>query len=82
MAPDIDLASLPSDSEATLGYGELYALWKADEEAFNRGQRVTDAEYLFWMARVRQHLTLEELPVFEYPPGDGRLAGAEVSVKF
>jgi hypothetical protein len=41
MAPDIDLASLPSDSEATFGYAELYPLWKADEEAFNRGQRVT-----------------------------------------
>jgi alkylated DNA repair protein (DNA oxidative demethylase) len=28
--PDIDLASVPSDTKAAVGYQELYALWKAD----------------------------------------------------
>jgi hypothetical protein len=65
MTPDIDLATVPSDAGEALGYAELYALWKADEEAFDQGHHISDAEYLFWMARVRMQLTQEEKPAFD-----------------
>jgi hypothetical protein len=41
MTPEINLASVPSDPKAALGYAELHALWKADEEAFNQGRRAS-----------------------------------------
>jgi hypothetical protein len=56
MTPEINLATLPSDRKAALGYAKLHALWKADEEAFNQGRRISDAEYFMWVARVRLHL--------------------------
>jgi hypothetical protein len=65
MTPDIDLASLPSDPDMALGYAELHALWKADEDAFNQGRHVSDAEYLIWVVRVRQNLTPKELAIFD-----------------
>jgi hypothetical protein len=37
ITPDIDLANVPSDPKAALGYAELRALWKADEDAYNAG---------------------------------------------
>jgi hypothetical protein len=40
-------------------------LWKEDEEAFNQGRHISDADYLFWMARVRMRLTPEELAFFD-----------------
>jgi hypothetical protein len=43
MTPDFNLASLPSDPKAALGYAELHALWKADREAFNEGRHNSDA---------------------------------------
>jgi hypothetical protein len=65
MTPDFNLASLPSDPKAALGYAELHALWKADREAFNEGRHISDAEYLIWMARVGLHLTREEKAFFD-----------------
>jgi hypothetical protein len=64
MTSDFDLASVPSDPKAASGYTELYALWKV-AETFGQGLHVSDAEYLFWMARVRMHLTPEEWAVFD-----------------
>jgi hypothetical protein len=62
--PDFDLASIPSDPKTAVGYAELYALWKV-AQAFDQGLHVSDAEYLFWMARVRMHLTPEEKAAFD-----------------
>jgi hypothetical protein len=70
MALDIDLASVPSDPKAALGYAELHALWKTGQEAFDQGQHLSDAAYLIWMMQVRMHLTLEELAVFDQSPKD------------
>jgi hypothetical protein len=65
MTPEINLASVPSDPKAALGYAELHALWKADEEAFNQGRRISDDAYLIWMMQVRMHLTQEEITAFD-----------------
>jgi hypothetical protein len=65
MSPDIDIETVPSDADAGLEYAELYALWKADEDAYNEGLHISDAEYLLWMARVRMHLTADEKVVFD-----------------
>ena len=73
MTPDIDLASLPSDPKEALGYAELHVLWKADEEAFNQGRHTSDADYLFWMARVRTQLTPEELASFDKSSQDSSI---------
>jgi hypothetical protein len=70
MALDIDLASVPSDPKAALGYAELHALWKTGQEAFDQGQHISDAAYLIWMMQVRIHLTQEELAVFDQSPKD------------
>jgi hypothetical protein len=40
MTPEINLACVPSDPKAALGYAELHALWKADEDAYNAGRRI------------------------------------------
>jgi hypothetical protein len=65
MTPDFDIASVPTDPRVALGYAELHALWRADEVAHNEGQHISDAEYLFWMARVWMHLTPEEKVAFD-----------------
>jgi hypothetical protein len=65
MTSDIDLATIPPDTNAALGYAELYALWKAEENAYNEGRHISDAEYIIWMARVRLHLTPEEKAAFD-----------------
>jgi hypothetical protein len=65
MTSDIDLASVPSDPKAALGYADLHALWKDDQQAFSEGRHISDAEYLVWMARVRLHLTSEEKAIFD-----------------
>jgi hypothetical protein len=65
MTPDIDLAGPPSNPDAALGYLELYALWKADEEAYNAGRHISDAEFLIWMATIRLHLTADETALFD-----------------
>jgi hypothetical protein len=52
MTPEINLATLPPDPKAALGYAELHALWKADEDAYSAGRRISDAEYFMWVARV------------------------------
>jgi hypothetical protein len=70
MTLDFNLASIPSDPKAALGYAELYALWKADQEAFSEGRHISDAEYLIWMARARLHLTPEEKAFFDLSTKD------------
>jgi hypothetical protein len=60
----------PSDPKAALGYVKLHALWKADQDAYNAGRRISDAEYFMWVAPVRLHLTPEELAVFDESPKD------------
>jgi hypothetical protein len=73
MTPDVDLANLPSDPKAALGYAELHALWKSDQETFNEGRHISDAEYLIWMARVRLHLTSEEKAFFDKSTKDSSI---------
>jgi hypothetical protein len=73
MMPEINLASVPSDPKAALGYAELHAPWKANEDAYNAGRRISDAEYFMWVARVRLHLTPEELAVFDESPKDNSI---------
>jgi hypothetical protein len=73
MTPEINLATLPSDPKAALGYAELHALWKAEEDAYSAGRRISDAEYFMWVARVRLHLTPEELAVFDESPKDNSI---------
>jgi hypothetical protein len=71
MALDIDLADVPSDPKAALGYAELHALWKTGQEAFDQRQPISDAANLIWMMQVRIHpLTEEELPIFDQSPKD------------
>jgi hypothetical protein len=73
MALDIDLASVPSDPKAALGYAELHALWKTGQQAFDQGRQLSDAAYLIWMMQVRMHLTQEELAVFDQSPKDNSI---------
>jgi hypothetical protein len=40
---------------APIAYAELHKLWKADEDAYNAGRYVSDAEFLIWMGTVRLH---------------------------
>ena len=46
MTPDVNLSIRPTNPAAAKGYAELYALWKADEDARNHGRHVSDAEFL------------------------------------
>jgi hypothetical protein len=68
MTPEINLASVPSDPKAALGYAELHALRKADKEAFDQGRHISDDAYLIWMMQVRMHLTQEEITAFDKSP--------------
>ncbi len=70
MTPDVNLSIPPADARAAKGYTELYGLWKADEEAFNQGRHVSDAEFLIWMATVRLYLTAEEMTMFDHSSKD------------
>jgi hypothetical protein len=70
MTPEINLASVPSDPKAALGYAELHALWKADEDAYNAGRRISDAEFLIWMGTVRLYLTGDEMALFDQSTQD------------
>jgi hypothetical protein len=80
MALDIDQAGVPSDPKAALGYAELHALWKADEDAYNAGRHVSDAAYMIWMAQIRMHLTPEELAVFDQSPKFEEFRAEKVAV--
>jgi hypothetical protein len=73
MMPEINLAIVPSDPKAALGYAELHALWKGDEDAYNAGRRISDAAYMIWMAQVRLHLTPEELAIFDQSSKDNSI---------
>ena len=46
MIPEVDLSIPPTDAKAANGYAELYALWKADENAYNQGRRKSGAEFI------------------------------------
>jgi hypothetical protein len=70
MTPEINLASVPSDPKAALGYAELHALWKADEDAYNAGRRISNAEFLIWMGTVRLYLTGNEMALFDQSTQD------------
>ena len=70
MTPDVSLSIPPTDARAAKGYAELYGLWKADEEAFNQGRHVSDAEFLIWMATVHLYLTTEEVTIFDHASKD------------
>jgi hypothetical protein len=70
MTPEINLATLPSDPNAANGYAELHKLWKADEDAYNVGRRVSDAEFLIWMGTVRLYLTGDEMALFDQSTQD------------
>jgi hypothetical protein len=70
MTPEINLASVPSDPKAALGYAELHALWQADEDAHNAGRRISDAEFLVWMGTVRLYLTGDEMALFDQSTQD------------
>jgi hypothetical protein len=65
MVPEVDLSIPPADAKAANGYAELYALWKADEEAYNQGRRKSDAEFIVWMATVRLYLSEDETLLFD-----------------
>jgi hypothetical protein len=73
MTPDVDLSVPPPDPEAASGYLDLYALWKADEDAFNQGRHKSDAEFLIWMATVRLYLTTEETTLFDHSSEDNSI---------
>jgi hypothetical protein len=70
MTPDVNLSIPPTDARAAKGYAELHGLWKADEEAFNQGRHVSDAEFLIWMATVRLYLTTAEITIFDHASKD------------
>ena len=65
MIPEVDLSIPPTDAKAANGYAELYALWKADENAYNQGRRKSDAEFIIWMASVRLYLSEDETLLFD-----------------
>jgi hypothetical protein len=73
MTFDFDIAVPPTDPNAALGYADIYALWKADQDAFDQGRHISDAEYLIWMARVGMHLTPEEKAVFNEASRDNSI---------
>jgi hypothetical protein len=60
MTVNVDVSAVPADPAATVGYTELYALWKESQR-----QDVTTAEFRSWIERVRGHLTPRELAVFD-----------------
>jgi hypothetical protein len=70
MTPEIDLARAPLDPKAANGYAELHKLWKADEDAYNAGRHVSDAEFLIWMGTVRLYLTGDEMALFDQSTQD------------
>jgi hypothetical protein len=70
MTPEIDLARAPSDPKAANGYAELHKLWKADEDAYNAGRRVSDAEFLIWIGTVHLYLTGDEMALFDQSTQD------------
>jgi hypothetical protein len=43
----------------------LHKLWKADEEVYNAGRHVSDAEFLIWIGTVRLYLTGDEKAFFD-----------------
>jgi hypothetical protein len=65
MIPEVDLSIPPADPKSANGYSELYALWKADEEAYNQGRHKSDAEFIIWMATVRLYLSEDETLLFD-----------------
>ena len=74
MIPEVDLSIPPTDAKAANGYAELYALWKADENAYNQGRRKSDAEFIIWMASVRLYLSEDETLLIDLTSSDDTVA--------
>jgi hypothetical protein len=60
MTPDADVSAIPTDPAAAVGYEELYALWKENQQ-----RDITTEEFRNWIDRVRGHLTPRELAIFD-----------------
>jgi hypothetical protein len=73
LTPEVDISVAPGDPKAGKEYAKLYALWKADEDAYNQGRRKSDAEFLIWMATVRLYLTSEKAALFDRTSKDNSI---------
>jgi hypothetical protein len=60
MTVDLDVSAPPTDPATAMGYEELYALWKENQQ-----RDITTAEFQDWINRVRGHLTPGELAIFD-----------------
>jgi hypothetical protein len=76
MTPDIDLANVPSEPKAALGYAELHALWKADEDAYNAGRQEEAA-----LVAVRHAATVPSSSAGLKLSADGRISFLQQSVR-
>ncbi len=60
MTINVNVSEVPTDPAAAIGYEELYALWKENQQ-----RDITTAEFRNWIDRVRAHLTPSELAIFD-----------------